>query len=138
MKKTVALILWAVLLVGLTACGGSKAPKEPADLTGSWKQSNSSSKDSYMTATISGDVIEIFWTSENGDSNSLYWSGSFTAPTTPDEPYKWVSNNDHSKTDFAMLASPDDTKEFTYQKGVISYSASAMGTTTTVKLEKVK
>lgn len=137
MKKLLSIILCAILLAGLTACG-STAPKVPADLTGSWRQSNSSSNDSYMTATISGDVIEIFWTSENGDSNSLYWSGSFTAPTSPDEPYKWVSVNDHSKTDTALLASPDDTKEFTYQKGEISYSASALGTTTTVRLERVK
>ena len=35
-----------------------------------------------------------------------------------------------------MLASSDDTKEFTYKDGVISYEASAMGSTKTVKLEK--
>ena len=121
----------------MAKCGGKKS-KEPADLTGQWKQSNSGSKDSYMTATISGDTIEIYWTSETDDSKSLYWAGTFTAPTTADEPYVWTSENDHSKTDTALLASMDDTKEFTYQKGVISYSASALGTTTTVKLEKVK
>ena len=137
MKKALSLFLCAILLRSLTACGGKKS-KEPADLTGQWKQSNSSSKDSYMTATISGDTIEIYWTSETDDSKSLYWAGTFTAPTTADEPYVWTSENDHSKTDTALLASMDDTKEFTYQKGVISYSASALGTTTTVKLEKVK
>lgn len=36
----------------------------------------------------------------------------------------------------ALLASGDDTKDFTFKDGVISYEASAMGTTTTVKLEK--
>ena len=137
MKKALSLFLCAILLLSLTACGGKKS-KEPADLTGQWKQSNSSSKDSYMTATISGDTIEIYWTSETDDSKSLYWAGTFTDPTTADEPYVWTSENDHSKTDTALLASMDDTKEFTYQKGVISYSASALGTTTTVKLEKVK
>ena len=137
MKKALSLFLCAILLLSLTACGG-KNSKEPADLTGQWQQSNSSSKDSYMTATISGDTIEIYWTSETDDSKSLYWAGTFTAPTTADEPYVWTSENDHSKTDTALLASMDDTKEFTYQKGVISYSASALGTTTTVKLEKVK
>ena len=30
----------------------------------------------------------------------------------------------------------DETKEFTYKDGVISYEASAMGSTKTVKLEK--
>jgi len=36
----------------------------------------------------------------------------------------------------ALLASSDDTKEFTYKDGVISYEASAMGTTKKVELTK--
>jgi hypothetical protein len=35
-----------------------------------------------------------------------------------------------------MLASQDDTKDFTFQDDTISYTASALGTTTTVKLKK--
>ena len=35
-----------------------------------------------------------------------------------------------------MLASTDDTKEFTVDGGELSYKASLMGTTTTVRLEK--
>lgn len=117
----------------------SKTPeKQITDLTGEWKQVNSKSKDSYQAATISGNTIEIYWVSDNGDTKSLYWTGSFIAPTTADEPYTWDSNNDHSKTDSAMLASSDDTKTMTYQNGVLSYEASAMGTTTKVKLEKQK
>ena len=38
------------------------------------------------------------------------------------------------KTGMALLASSDDTKEFTYKDGVISYEASAMGTTKKVEL----
>lgn len=110
--------------------------KQPADLTGDWKQVNSSSDDSYQQATISGDTIEIYWVSDNGDSKSLYWAGSFEAPTTADEPYSWESKNDHDKTDSALMASSDDTKKFTYEKNQISYEASAMGTTTTIRLEK--
>lgn len=37
-----------------------------------------------------------------------------------------------------MLALSDDTKAMTYKKGVLSYQASALGTTTTIKLEKKK
>ena len=107
-------------------------------MTGEWKQSNSKSDDSYQAATISGDTIEIYWVSDNGDTKSLYWAGSFIAPTTADEPYIWNSENDHSKTASAMLASPDDTKTITYQNGVLSYNASALGSTTTVKLGKQK
>ena len=117
----------------------SKNQKSQApDLTGNWKQTNSKSNSSYQVATISGNTIEIYWVSDNGDTKSLYWAGTFVAPTVADEPYKWDSKNDHSKTESAMLASSDDTKTVTYQNGVLSYEASAMGTTTTVKLEKQK
>ncbi|MFT9057279.1 MAG: hypothetical protein ABF449_11825 [Ethanoligenens sp.] len=107
-------------------------------MTGNWKQTNSKSDSSYQAATISGDTIEIYWVSDNDDTKSLYWAGTFVAPTVADEQYKWDSKNDHSKTENAMLASSDDTKTMTYQNGVLSYEASAMGTTTTVKLEKQK
>ena len=110
--------------------------KQIPDLTGEWKQKNSKSDDSYQAATISGDTIEIYWVSDNGDTKSLYWAGSFDAPTTADEPYSWTSKNDHSKTESAMLASNDDTKDMKYENGILSYEASAMGTTTTIKLEK--
>ena len=106
------------------------------DLTGEWNQVNNKSKYAYQAATISGDTIEIYWVSDNGDTKSLYWAGSFVAPTTADVSYKWDSKNDHSKTEKALLASNDDTKTMTYQDGVLSYQASAVGTTTTVKLEK--
>lgn len=152
-KKILTAMIAAALLAMLTACGGTASTstdngsaqntasqkaeeKQPADLTGDWKQVNSSSDDSYQQATISGDTIEIYWVSDNGDSKSLYWAGSFEAPTTADEPYSWESKNDHDKTDSALMASSDDTKKFTYEKNQISYEASALGTTTTIRLEK--
>ncbi|WP_353948320.1 hypothetical protein ABNN70_00025 [Sporolactobacillus sp. Y61] len=112
--------------------------KQIPDLKGTWKQTNSKSDDSYQVAKISSHTIEINWVTDNGDTKSLYWAGSFIAPSTVDEPYEWVSKNDHGKTDHALLASSDDTKTMTYQNGVLSYEASAMGTTTKVKLEKQK
>ena len=152
-KKILTAMIAAALLAMLTACGGTASTstdngsaqntasqkaeeKQPADLTGDWKQVNSSSDDSYQQATISGDTIEIYWVSDNGNSKSLYWAGSFEAPTTADEPYSWESKNDHDKTDSALMASSDDTKKFTYEKNQISYEASALGTTTTIRLEK--
>ena len=74
MKKAIALLVAAMLLTGLSACGGSttadapaksdgtsktetnkEEPKpQPADLTGTWKQTNSNDPSSYMEATISG------------------------------------------------------------------------------------
>lgn len=139
-KLTIITLCVALLIIVFTGCSGNgdNTSKQIPDLTGEWKQSNSKSDDSYQAATISGDTIEIYWVSDNGDTKSLYWTGSFLAPTTADEPYIWDSENDHNKTDSAMLASTDDTKTMTYQNGVLSYEASALGTTTTVKLEKQK
>ena len=71
MKKAIALLVAAMLLTGLSACRGSttadapaksdgtsktetnkEEPKpQPADLTGTWKQTNSNDPSSYMEAT---------------------------------------------------------------------------------------
>ena len=94
MKKAIALLVAAMLLTGLSACGGSttadapaksdgtsktetnkEEPKpQPADLTGTWKQTNSNDPSSYMEATISGDTIEVNWIGT--DTKSLYWKGT--------------------------------------------------------------
>lgn len=145
-KKLAIISLCVALLITLfTGCGstptssengGNTPKKQIPDLTGEWKQENSKSDKSYQAATINGDTITIYWVSDNGDTKSLYWAGSFVAPTTADEPYSWTSKNDHSKTESALLASSADTKTMKYQNGVLSYEASAMGMTTTVKLKK--
>ncbi|MFU7515602.1 hypothetical protein [Clostridium sp. HCS.1] len=144
MKKIVIISLCFALITTLfIGCSSSKTSndnntteKQIPDLTGEWKQENSKSDDSYQSATIIGDTITIYWVSDNGETKSLYWAGSFIAPTTADEPYSWDSENDHSKTDSSLLASSDDTKTMTYENGVLSYEASAMGTTTKIKLKK--
>lgn len=147
-KRVLCAVFAAFMALSLTACsGGSDAPAksndsqavqqeapQPPDLTGEWKQVNSESEDSYQAATITGDTIVINWVST--DSKALYWAGSFTAPTTDDEPYTWDSENDHEQTDTAIMASSDDTKTFTYEDGQISYDASMMGVTKTIRLEK--
>jgi len=111
----------------------SKAAEVPADLTGEWKQSNANSPDSYQAATIAADSIEVNWVTDNGNTTSLFWAGSYAAPTSPGA-FTWESQNDTSKTDGAMLASSDPTKTFSYDDGVVSYKVSLMGTTTTVEL----
>lgn len=146
MKKMVIISLSLALLITIfTGCSstqkstgnvGKTSEKKIPDLIGEWKQQNSKSEDSYQGATISGDSITIYWVSDKGETKSLYWSGSFVAPTKADEPYSWTSKNDHSKTEGALLASSDDNKTMTYQNDVLSYEVSAMGTTTTVKLKK--
>ncbi|MDN4595957.1 hypothetical protein [Leifsonia virtsii] len=111
-------------------------PAKTPDLVGTWKQINSAASDSYQEAEISGDVITINWVADNGDTKSIYWVGSFTAPNDASTPYTWTSTRDEAATESAMLASTDATKDFTFQDGTISYTASALGTTTTIKLKK--
>lgn len=148
MNKLIAPIALTAALL-LTGCSGpvsapagtEDAPptkEEPRahDLTGEWRQSNSASKDSYQQATITADTITVDWVSDGGDTTSIYWVGSFTPPTDASEPYMWTSQRDSAATESALLASRDDTKEFTYEGDSISYKVSALGTTTTVKLKK--
>ena len=153
MKKLIAPIALAATLA-LTGCGGSgansttapsagtsdsmpteKAPQAP-DLIGAWKQSNPNSEKSYQQATITADTITVDWVTGGGNTTSIYWVGSFKAPTSSNGPYTGTSQKDAAATKSALLASSDATKEFTYDGDTISYKVSAMGTTTTVKLKK--
>lgn len=140
MKKLLVILMLLTTIFAISSCTTAATSDKtvPPDLLGEWKQTNNQSEESYHSATISGDVIEIYWDSSDGETKALYWTGSFIAPSTADEPYTWDSVNDREKTDNALLASSDDTKTFMYQNGVLSYEASALGVTTTVKLEKSK
>lgn len=128
MKKALFTLVLAATM--LTACGGNS--KATSDLTGTWVSEKSG--DSYQEAVITEDSIEINWMST--DSKSLYWAGSYTAPESDVTEYSWTSTNDKEKTDSALLASGDDTKDFSYKDGVISYEVSALGTTKTMKLKR--
>ncbi|WP_080801773.1 hypothetical protein [Arabiibacter massiliensis] len=151
--KKIALLSCGVALTAALAGCASEAPepqaggegqpaaqeqeqKQPLDLTGSWEQSNKNSEDSYHVATIEDGVITVDWVTDGGKTTSIYWVGTYEAPTEATESYAWDSVNDHEQTDGALLASSDDTKTFTYEKGVLSYELSALGTTTTVEMQK--
>ena len=142
-------------MFALTGCGGqtetapelSEAPEsaettaveqapEVPDLTGEWKQSNSNSEDSYQQATITADTITVEWVSDGGDTRSLYWVGSFEPPMEANESYTLTSEGDVEAMQSALLASSEESKNFTYENGEISYEVSALGTTTTVRLEQ--
>lgn len=107
---------------------------EPLDLTGNWAQKGKEGSDSFQAGYIKDGVIELFWISDGGDTNMLYWSGSYEAPTSADDEYAWESVNDKIKTDSALMASGDDTKTFNYKNGEISYEVSIMGQTGTITL----
>lgn len=106
-------------------------------MIGEWKQTNGT-EDSYQYATINSNVIEIYWITDGTDTKSLYWYGSFELPKTSNLPYTCVSVNDHTKTQSSLLVSDDDTKEFMYDNGELTYSASMLGTTKTIRMKKVK
>lgn len=131
----------ATATVVLSSQGQEAAPPASAvagalDLTGNWTQTNSKSTTDYQAMVISGNTMEIYWVSEDEGTRSLYWAGTFTPPTMGGDTYSWISTNDHSKTDMALLASSDDTKAFTYRGGEISYSASAFGSSMTVRMTR--
>ncbi len=144
MKKMLMTLGCLLIIITLTACGEKTTESqkvqdsnEPLNLYGTWTQTNSNSETSYQEAVISEDgTITVNWINEDDDTKSLYWAGSFEAPTTSDDTYSWTSTNDKGQTDSALLASGDDTKDFKYENGVISYEASALGSTMTVKLER--
>lgn len=140
-RRIMTLLMTTVLAISLVACNGKSADnnlkpetKEPTDLSGTWKSEENDG--AWIEATISEDIIEINWISDGGDTRSVYWVGTYEAPTEYVEEYSWLSERDKEKTDRALLASTDDTKEFTYEDETINYEASMMGTTTVVHLVK--
>lgn len=139
-KKLVAIMMISAIALAFSACSGQNAsekePAEPTDLSGTWRSEENDG--SYQEAVISEDRIEINWVYDGGDTKSIYWIGTYEAPTEAVDEYSWTSERNKEETDTALLASMDDTKDFTYKDGVISYEASALGTTTTVELSKVE
>lgn len=153
MRKIIATIASIALLAGLTACGGSEVstdqttksdsssktqllPKpQPADLTGTWKQTNSNSDDTYMRATVADGAIKVEYIM--GDTTALFWAGSYEAPTEAGD-WKWDSANDQEQTQNALLASTDDTKTFEYSDSSkeLSFPMTMQGVTATIKMQK--
>lgn len=79
---------------------------------------------------------EIDWVFVDENKSAIYWVGSYDAPTTDVNQYKWTSNNNHEQTETSILASTDDTKEFSYNNGIISFTASMQGVSKTFELKK--
>ncbi|WEV42503.1 hypothetical protein OZX57_03460 [Bifidobacterium sp. ESL0682] len=145
-KMAVVVVSW-VMLLGFAACGASsqsdaskgasssqtRPATKPANLIGTWKQTNSSSKDEMMEATVTVDSIEINWVKP--DQKSLYWKGTFTAPTKAGA-YSWTSQGDTETMKKSIMASQDATKKFTYDGKQLTYAQSALGTTSTIRMSK--
>jgi hypothetical protein len=157
MKKLIApiAVATALMLAGCSADGTSDVAKDAAsssstvaaatpspepvkvpDLAGNWKQNNTKSDDGWTSATVEGETITVNFVTDGGDTTSLFWVGTFTAPTDGSSPYTWTSTRDKAATDTALLASTDDTKVFTYADDEISFPVSIAGTSTTVRLSR--
>lgn len=155
--KVVVLGCAGVLAVALAGCGSSEPAKDgatqsaqqeqpkqeqqeekaqPLDLTGAWEQANKNSEDSYHTATIGDGVITVEWTTDGGATQSVYWAGTYVAPTEAADSYTWESAGDTEQMSQSMLGSGDESKVFTYENGVLTYEFTAMGTTMTVEMER--
>lgn len=107
------------------------APKDQdeaasASYVGEWIQKNHG--DSWQEAVVTDGYIEVYWVSE--DMLALYWAGTFEA----DGDGTKLSKNDFEKTQYALMASGAETKEFECQGGEIAYEVTAMGMTTTLHL----
>ncbi|WP_253610819.1 hypothetical protein [Bifidobacterium pseudolongum] len=153
LKSLGAVACVVTLCATFTACGSdggqaSSASKEPqksqesstpvekpADLDGKWTQTNANSETMRMDAEIAGGTITVNWVQP--DSTSLYWTGLYEAPTAPGD-WSWTSKGDTEKMASALLASQDDAKEFHYTASSddLSFDATAMGTTVTVRMKR--
>jgi hypothetical protein len=98
----------------------------PISYDGVWK----STGDVNMTATISGDHIQIDWAMNSG-TTGLYWVGTFPS-TTP----TIISTADVEALSSSMVGSLDKTKTFTYKDGTLSYNFQILGITKLVTLKR--
>ncbi len=97
----------------------------PLDLTGLWIQENRD-ESSYMVATVRNDgKIGVFFILEGDEEPWTYWVGTYDSPTSSDEVYSWISNNTYDGN--GLFASSDETKEFTYDNGKLSYPITIQG-----------
>lgn len=143
-KRFLTILVCASMTLLVVGCGNNTTNQDQSiatqetytatNLSGIWRSENNDG--SYHEATITENSIIINWVSDDGKTKSLYWAGTYTPPNEYVTEYSWVSENDHEQTDSALLASTDDTKEFLFKNNVLSYSASALGTTTTMELSK--
>lgn len=146
--KVIAFAMAASLALSPTlyACSGSndasssqnasqssqaEKPAAPA-LDGKWRQVGHAEGDDGMIGTIDQDMIAL-WIRGNGKEYN-YWCGTFEAPKT-DGAYKWTSKADKGNMT-GLFASQDDTKDFSYADGKISFQFSMRGETTTIEMEQ--
>ena len=114
---------------------------EPLDLTGLWVQKDRNDEVWFVATVKESGSIGVFYIfsdrvfylySDDTYSAWTYWVGSYQAPETAEETYKWTSKNTYGGN--GLYASSEDDKEFTYANGEISFPVTIEGETSTVYL----
>ena len=127
------------LTLALTACGAQsssdsgstpaqEAQAQAPNLDGMWLQEGRKDGDEGMVGAIDGDVIALWFHTNEMDAD--YWIGSFEAPTS-NANYTWTSAANRSLMT-GLLCSQEDSKEFSYADGKISFDVTLQGETTNV------
>lgn len=80
-----------------------------------------------MTATIENENIGVFFILEEDDTPWTYWVGTYTAPTDDKDTYSWTSTSTYGGD--GLLASSDDSKDFSYKNGKLHCTVSIQGKT---------
>ena len=107
-----------------------------SDLTGNWIQKDVEGSELIQTGIIQDGTIDLFWVHGDGSGSNLYWSGDFDVPE--ENGASFTSTNTKSKTGYALMASKEDTKEFTYADGELRYTVSMLGQEIPVVLVKAE
>lgn len=137
MKKV---LLFSILIFSLllTACS-STTSSEPPNLNGIWVSSeNSDDGTAWIEAQIQNNIINIWFVGDDGETDSLYWHGSFKNPETAETPYIFTSDaiNDSSTSGLNITLSSESSKEFTYDNDQITFDMTMLGVTKTIHLKK--
>lgn len=105
---------------------------ETADLTGLWVQENKD-ENNYMAAVIRDDgKIGVFFILEGDETPWTYWVGTYEVPADGKKEFSWISENTYDGN--GLMASGDETKEFTYKDDKISYPITIQGESGTITL----
>jgi hypothetical protein len=135
-----ALAVATFLLTGAFVSDATPKSASNRIVTGEYHQVSNGIKGTYMSAVVTNDRIVVTLkldSGEEGDSDATgtFWDGTFDTSSTLDS-FTVVSDPDLEHLNTSILGSSEDSKEFTYKNGDLSFQFSMLGLNTTVHLSK--